>query len=161
MKYRIINEEVEFDTIGDVIDWCIDDDYHEDDDEFEDWVDEKYDTYYINGYSYSPYEIINAIDDSCISELINEYCETMNDDDRERAEDELERADIGDTVEIQGYEVEVVGKDDDLNTGDFDGDEIGYLRERLMEDKANKNIEEEKQNKTEDDLMKMFQVIGG
>ena len=160
MKYQLVEDEDEiFDTIEDAVNYCITDEWHEDDYAFDEWVNENYEGVTINGYDYTAYEIICAVNDDNYSELKNEYCEECNEEDRNEAIRDLERASVGDEIEIQGYNIRVI--EDDYNTGDFDGDgeNIEAIRVRIETAKAQIEVEVQEQKKTEDDLMKLIQVI--
>ena len=64
MKYQIVEDEDEiFETIEDAVDYCISDEWHEDDDAFDEWVNDHNEGTEINGYCYSAYEIISTVDD--------------------------------------------------------------------------------------------------
>ena len=160
MRYQIVEDEDEvFDSISDVVDWCIVDDWHSDDDYFEDWVNDNYSGTRINGYDYSAYDIIANVDDGNWTELKDQYCEVCNDEDRDNATRELERAEPGDEIEIQGYNVRVIADDDE--TEDYDGDAlIESVRARIEVEKQIVVEVTEEEKKTEDDIMKLIQVIG-
>ena len=161
MKYQIVEDEDEiFETIEDAVDYCISDEWHEDDDAFGEWVNDHYEGVEINGYYYSAYEIIGAIDDDNWRELKDMYCEECNERDREEAIGDLQGACVGDEIEIQGYTVRVI--DDDYSTGDLDGDgeDIESIRVRIETEKAQIEVEIQEEKKREDDLLKLIQVIG-
>ena len=159
MRYRVEvygEEEPIFDTIDEVLEYCIKDDYHEDDDYFEEWVNDCYDRVTINGSTYYPYDILRELDYSNLDDLKEQYCENENENDESNARWELGRANVGDEVYVQGYCVHVI---DDAPAGDFDGDDaLEILRSRLEEiEKYNKQLNEE-EKKDEQDLL---QIIGG
>lgn len=157
MKYKIVDTNEVFDDIDDVIEACIEDDYHEDDDYFEEWLDEIYDGVTICGTHYSPYEILSNAGDGNLYDAQRDFCESQNESDRENADWELRHAHVGDTVYVQRYEVEVIDKEteeDDEDITDFD---IENLR-RIVNEQSVEN-EEEKEN--ENDIMSLFQHIGG
>ena len=157
MKYRVVETDDVFDSIDDVLGYCIDESYHEDDDYFEEWLNEMYNGVEICGTYYSAYDILSNADDGNLHDALNDFCESQNESDWENADWELRRAKSGDTVYVQAYEVEVI----DDESGDYDGDDeefdIENLR-RIVEEKAVEN-EEEKEN--EKDIMSLFQHIGG
>lgn len=166
MKYLIIDDDEIKDDIEDVLNYCIEDDYHEDDDYFEEWVNDRYSSVEINGVDYYPYEIISNANDGNYRDLVNDFCEAMNDDDWSNAEYELEHAGVGNKVHIQRYTVEVIEDED------YDGDEhfdtvcaeemskIDNVRERINNEKKLKIEQTIESEKEEKDLMKMFQIVG-
>ena len=159
MKFKV-DDEIFYD-IRDVLDYCISEDYHEDDDEFEEYVNERYGYITINGEEYYAYDILDEMDSSNKYELLREYCESQNDNDIEEAEYELDRADPGDEVYIQCYTVEVLEDDTESEeSGDYDGDNIENVRKFIEEQNILKQSAAAAEKKTEDDMMKMFQVIG-
>lgn len=104
--YRIDDEE--FEDIDSVLDYCIDeDDYRTDDEDFEEWVNNKYDGQTINGYTYSAYEIICAMNDDNEVELKDQFCEERYEDDRHDYRLDLENAEDDDWVNVRGYDVHV------------------------------------------------------
>jgi hypothetical protein len=175
MSYKVINyyDEVSYyDDMDDAIMACLDDEYHWDDDYFEDWINDKYDYIDICGTTYYPYDILVAFDDNTMSDAKREYCESENDNDFENAKYELRNADIGRMINVQDCQIEVVADDEEEeeeeDTGDYDGDDQTYddrmidtiekLREKLKQTEAQK-LEEEKNS--EKDIMQMLQVVGG
>ena len=162
MKYKIEENDEVFDTIDEAIDYCIDEDWHWDDDYFEEWVNDTEDHVTINGNTYYPYDILEHCDDDNLTDLHRAYCESCNSDDADEARRELERSEPGDQVECQGYIIRVLEDYEYEETGDMDGDEaLETLRKRLQEIEA-ANIEtQENEKKTENDLLNMFQIVGG
>ena len=105
--YRI--DEQEFEDVDSVLDYCLDeDDYRDDDDDFEEWVNNKHDGATINGYDYSAYEIIRAMNDDNEWELKNQFCEERYEDDRNDYRYDLENAEDGDWITVHDYDVHVV-----------------------------------------------------
>ena len=150
MKYFIVDDEELLDTVDEVLDYCIDEDYYRDDDDFDEWVNDQYDGVEINGYEYSAYDIISSLDDNNWSELKDRFCEERNENDRCNARYDLSEGEMGDEIEIQSYTVRLV--DDDYESGDYDGDEEteAYLDEQ--KEKEDKEIEQ--------GIMNIIQVIG-
>ena len=160
MKYNVDGEV--FDNIDDVIEYCIDDDYHQDDDYFQEWVNEGWNGVYIAGYEYSAYDIISNADDGCVTSLLEDFCQAMNENDESDARYELDRANIGDTVYCQAYTIHVIEDDDKEETGDYDGDDaLEMTRLFIEEQKILKNEALKRENKEEEDFMNIFQKIGG
>ena len=159
MKYRVEETDEVYDNIDDVIDACIDEDWHWDDDYFPEWVDENEDHVTINGETYYAYQILSELDDDNLNNLHHDYCEQMNEEDADEARRQLMNASEGDRIEIQNYVVSVV--EDDEETGDTDGDgSLDYLRERIQREIELANSEKAEEKKTENDLMNMFQIVG-
>jgi len=146
-----------FDDIDDVLDYCIEDDYHEDDDgAFKDWVNNEYSGVSINGEYYEAYDIVEALNSYDLDNLREQYCDEMNDSDKGEARWALEHASDGDYVYVQSYTVHVYND----NSGDYDGDEeLENLRERLSQDNVAKIEKEKEEKKNENDIMNILQVI--
>lgn len=161
MKYQIVEDEDEiFETIEDAVDYCISDEWHEDDDAFDEWMNDHFQGVEINGYYYSAYDIVGAMNDDNWGDLKTMYCEDCNEEDREEAIRDLYRASIGDEIEVQGYNIRVI--DDDYSTGDVDGDgeDIESIRVRIETEKAQIEVEIQEEKKREDDLLKLIQIVG-
>lgn len=145
-----------FNTIDEVLDYCIKDDYHEEDDYFEEWINDCYNSVTINGTTYYPYDILRELDCYALDDLRDRYCEGENENDRDDGRYELSHADVGDEIYIQGYTVYVVG---DVVTRDCDGDNaLTVLRARLEEIETARKQLDESNKKEEQDIL---QVIGG
>ena len=119
MQYRILENDVVLNTIDQVIDYCIEEDYHDEDDYgFEEWVNDQYGYISIGDKRYYAYDILQTFEDSDL--VIEEYQEYCNDDDENEARFALRNADTGEEIHIQRYTVRV--EDDD--NGDTDGDQV-------------------------------------
>ena len=175
MKYKVLEDDIIFDTYEEAIEHCIDEEWHRDDDYFEEWVNDRYDTVNICGTTYYPYDILDHFDDGNMDDALQEFMEYENEGDAENARYELRNADVGDHVEVQAYTVEVI-EDNDVeepeNNYEFniDGDTysatdhediLEMTRIYIEEQNLLAEMKKEKEKKDEDDLMKMFQVIGG
>lgn len=154
MKYKIVENDEIFDNINDVIDACIDEEYHEDDEYFEEWLNDMYSGVEIGNVYYSAYDILDNAGDGNMYDMQRDFCESQNESDEENARWELNRAKGGETIYIQAYTVEVIDEDE---TGDFDGDEpfdVASLRRAVEEQNA-------RLSEDEIDVMSLFQRIGG
>ena len=155
MQYKV-NDEY-FDNVDEALDYCIDETYHWDDDDFEDWVNDTEDSVTINGCTYYPYTILEALDTSELEDLHEQFCDQRNREDQDEARWELRNAHVGDEVELQAYTIYVV-EDDEEDCSDTDGDmTLDELKQRLEEAKRQR----EEELKEEDKVMSMFQIIGG
>lgn len=158
MRYKVETYDGDeiYDTIEEVLDYCIKDDYHSDDDYFEEWVNECYDNVTINGTTYYPYDILRELDYGELDELKDRYCQSENENDRDNGRYELSHADVGDEIYVQGYTVYVI---DDIPAGDYDSDDaLEILRSRLEEIENIRKQQDESNKKDEQDIL---QVIGG
>ena len=126
MKYQIVEEEEIFETIEEAVDYCISEEWHEDDDSFADWVNDNYESVDINGYYYSAYDIISSMNDDNWGDLKDIYCEECNERDREEAIRNLLRASVEDEIEVHGYNIRVIEDNDE--TEDFDENENDLLK---------------------------------
>lgn len=148
MKY-IVDDET-FEEVDDVIDFCMDADYHWDDDGFEEWVNELESPVQLFGCTYYVYDILRELDDAQLNELRTEYCEEANRTDEDEARHELYRASDGDVIWVQGYRVECVEEELE-DTGDTDGDEVLIALRMKLEQQA-----KEKETKTDDGVMQII-----
>ena len=161
-KYYVEDDDRVFDDIDEVINHCIDEDYHKDDDYFEEWVNDRYEYIEIYGERYWAYDILNSMADGELESLNDDYCEDQNENDRDNARYELRNADTGATIYIQNYTIKVIWEEDE----DEDGDDvivcnsIEELRAKLKEEEKLKVDQAIEIHKTETDLMKMFQIVG-
>ena len=158
MKYYVKESEETFDDIDEVLDACIDEYYHEDDDYFEEWVNDVYPMITVGPYEYSPYEVLDAMND--LDGIKNDFMESQNENDRDNAYWELEHGNVGDEIYIQAYTIEII----DEESGDYDGDEdVDYVemtRRYYDEQSSLLKYQEEEEKKTEKDMMDLFQRIG-
>lgn len=159
MRYLV--NETYYDDIDEVINACIEDDYHEDDEYFEKWLNDECGYITIAGQTFYAYDILNSMNDYLFDEERDEFCERMNDDDREDARYELLHAKPGTTVYIHHSEVLCLEDEEE------DDDDENYNREESLE-AARTFVKEQKlladakaaeEKVEEDDIMKMFQVI--
>ena len=162
MKYRVLETDEVFDDIDDVLDFCIEDDYHEDDNyEFEDWVCKMYDGVTIAGTYYSAYTILENAEDGLLDNLLRDYCESANDSDYENGEYELKNAYAGEKIDVQAYTIRVEDDDED-EAGDYDGDfSIETLRQSIEAQKNAYNTTSIEEKENEKDIMSLFQRVGG
>lgn len=158
-KVNTGEEEEVFESIDEVIEYCIDDEWHTDDDYFHEWLDNNYDGVEINGVYYCAYDIVSQAEDSNWNDLLNIFCEEMNENDKNEARMQLEQADNGEVIYIQGYSVTVCDEDDNKQPyEDFEPETIEQLRERL---KIQKELEVEEKEKLSQESMDLLQMIGG
>lgn len=159
MRYLV--NETYYDDIDDVINACIEDDYHEEDECFEEWLNDEYGYITIAGQTFHAYDILDSMNDYLLEEERDEFCERMNDNDREDALYDLRHAKPGDTVYIHRSEVSCIEDEEE------DDDDENYNREESLE-AVRIFVEEQKlladakaaeEKAEEDDIMKMFQVI--
>lgn len=157
-KYRI-GDRV-FDDINNVFNYCIEDNYHKDDDYFEEWLNESYSSVTIAGCTFYPYDILRQCDYYTFEQELDHYCEQQNEDDIERARYELEHADAGDEVEIQNQTVEIiiVPDEEDEEVEEIHVDTIEELRIRLEQ---NRMIKEEAVKEAKKNEFDLLQIIGG
>ena len=166
MYYKIDGEDEIFTDIDSVIEHCIDSDYHWDDDYFEEWVNDCYDYFEIRGVRFQAYDILSNMDEYLLDDLHREYCQAENENDECEARYELENADAGDEIYIQGQIVKCFEA-----TGDYDGDKelrdgkqissnaIENVKAYLAEQKEQETKYAAAEKEKEDELLKMFQVI--
>ena len=153
MIYKV-NDET-FDNIDDVIEYCIEPDYHRDDDYFKEWVDEEYGSIDIGGKTYYAYDILRD-DDYNYSDVLDAYCECENDNDEGNARYALRNASDGEEVYIQAYTVKC------YESGDYDGDgefALQSLKASLLAQQAMAHAQAVVEKEKEKELMDMFQVI--
>ena len=158
MRYKV-NDKI-FDSIDDVIDYCIEEDYHDaTEDYFEIWVNDNYDTIYIANQRYRPYDILENFGDLDI--VIDDYQYSMNEDDKYNAKYELERADPGDEIDCQRYTI-LVCEDEDANENEYVDStaSIEELRKYYDDRRVAENLADEEDKKVETDMMSLFQHIG-
>lgn len=164
MRYRVIENNEIYDDVDEAIEQCIEEDWHKDDDYFEEWVNDRYDYIDINGERYMPYDILDNMDQSNLDELRDEYCEYENENDWDNARYELNHGRIGEVVTVHDKTIEII-EDEDENE-DEDYNENGYLetvedvRERLKQENEFKVEQTIQTEKDEKDLMSMFQIVG-
>ena len=159
MLYTIRETEYKSNCIENILDRCIEEDYHEDDDDdFRYWVNDCYDSVSVAGYDYSAYDVLAAFED--LGDLLETYKEECNDSDRENGEYELSRANDGDIVYIQRYTV--LCEDEDEDAGDTDGDaNIEFFREKMARDKIVAEQEQILDEQRQQTYLDLFQTIGG
>ena len=164
MKYRVIEDDEIYDDVDEAIRQCIEEDWHRDDDYFEDWVNDRYSSVEINGEWYNPYDILDNMDQGNLDDLRDEYCESENENDWDNARYEIEHGRIGDLITVHNHTIEILDDEDLEEVSDYDRDEhletIEDVRARLKQEnefKVEQTIQTEKEEK---DLMNMFQIVG-
>lgn len=158
MRYKV--DDKYFDEYEEAIDYCIEERWHEDDDYFKEWVNDTYGSIEINGDWYSAYDILDNMDSSNLDSLLDDFCERMNEDDKDEARYELKRADVGEEIYVHNSTIIVVDDEEDCD-GDKAIASIENLRNFIEEQKILKEIAENEEKKNEDDFMSLFQVISG
>ena len=169
MRYRF--DDYTYTDIDELFEDIIDGSYHEDDDYFEEWVNDNYGGLEIEGHTFTAYQILYDSNEDYVIDRIKEiYCEEADNNDKADARYDLEHANIGDEVWIQGQKVCVIGDEDEEEEGDEAFDEVA--RKSLMEEALNnaresikklhlKQLETENADKkNEDEMMSLFQVVG-
>ena len=157
MRYKVLEDDRIFDDIDDVLEHCIDYEYHWDDDYFEEWVNENWGYITINGYDYYAYDVLDRAGD--LNSVRDDYCERCYDDDRDEAEHSLRRAEIGETIDIQAYTVEILDDEYEVDVEEEPTNKVEEVRWYLEEQKMLEDSAAEEAKKTEENLMKLFQVI--
>lgn len=155
MIFRVNDYDWTMDTIDEVIDWCIMSDYHEDEDEFKEYINEIYCDQQIEiaGHIYYAFDALKSNQHE-YDRLMQEYCEEQNNYDAEEARYELERADNGEVVYIQGYKVTCIDE-----SGDYDGDEDVQSEEKIDPVKVVKETLEMQKIKEEKDFSDLVQIL--
>jgi len=158
MRYLV--NETYYDDIDDVINACIEDDYHEDDECFEEWLNDEYGYITIAGQTFHAYDILDSMNDYLLEEERDEFCERMNDNDREDAMYDLRHAKPGDTVYIHRSEVSCVEDEEDDDDENYNREEsLEAVRTFVEEQKLLADAKAAEEKVEEDDIMRMFQVI--
>ena len=140
-----------FQDIDSVLNYCIEDDYHEDDMDFEEWVNDMYGSIDICGDTYYAYDILDHASDGNITYAKERFCEERNGNDREEAEYELRHAVPGDDIEVQRYVVHV-WEDQEEDDDEVNIEAINECRQRLEQERNSTSVED-------DEFMKLF--MGG
>ena len=155
MIYRVNDYDWTMDTIDEVIDWCITSDYHEDEDEFKEYINEIYCDQQIEiaGNTYYAFDVLKGNQQE-YDRLMQEYCEEQNNYDAEEARYELDRADNGEVVYIHGYKVTCIDE-----SGDDDGDEDVQREEKIDPVKVVKEALEMQKVKEEKDFSDLVQIL--
>jgi len=167
MRYEW-NDEI-YDSIDNVLDAVISDDYHEDDEYFEEWVNDNYDGTSIYGEWFSAYRIVYNCNESLYGDLLSNYEEEMNDEDRDNARYELENSGPGETVYCQGECIRVIAEDEEQTDNDDDNDDeikrrvcanLDEVRQFINDQKYLEQQAAERSKQEEDDVLELFQVVG-
>ena len=158
MRYKVMEDDRIVDDIDDVLEHCIDYEYHWDDDYFEEWVNENWGYITIDGYDYYAYDILDKAGD--LDSVRDDYCDRCYDDDRDEAEHSLRRAEIGETIDIQAYTVEILDDEYEVDAEEEEPtNKVEEVRWYLEEQKMLEDSAAEEAKKREENLMKLFQVI--
>ena len=161
MRYLVIEDDETYDDIDEAIEACIEEEWHRDDDYFEDWVNNRYDSVDINGERYMPYDILDNMDQGNLEDLRDEYCESENENDWDNARYEIEHNRVGATVIVHNKTIEILSdEEEDEEDEPVYVEDIEDVRARLKQQnefKVEQTIQNEKEEK---DLMSMFQIVG-
>lgn len=155
MKYWIVDNDERFDDVDDVLDRVIYEDYYDDDEAMSEWIDDVYEEGHvtIGGVTFSPSEIVKACDDTLWRELTSEYQESQVANDKDYYYSEVDRMNDGDSVCINGFDIECFEEEDEEDNND---DEAKSFPFDLEEEDEEPDEEEEIVIKT---LMDYFQTI--
>ena len=157
MRYRV--DDNIFNDIESVLDYCIQDDYYADDDYFSEWVNDLYGSIEIAGDTYYAYDILDNAGDGNMAYLRDQYCENMNDNDQDDAYRALRNAEPGEEIECQNYVIHVLEDEDEDEVNEDKPSSIEQVRRFIEEQNLLKQKMEEDDQKNQDDIMNLFQVI--
>ena len=163
MRYKV-NGEI-FDDPEDAVECCISEDYHKNDDYFEEWVNDNWGSIEIAGYTYYAYDILDKAGD--LYSFLDDFCESMNEADRDDAIYELTHSDEGDEVYCQGDIIECIKDEYDDDEYDDEDYEVKFAQPNALErlriaiEQAQAECESAaaEEKRADDDMLKMFQVI--
>lgn len=147
------NPDQRYDDIEDVLDYCVNSEYYEDDtDSFEEYLNCD-GSIEVCGYSFLPSEILYECNHDAYQRELTTWAEEQVEYGRENERYELEHADSGDRVWVCNYEVYVMD-----DGGDTDGDEslediVAALEEKLSQKKLDEEEEIKTEKKTENDFL--------
>ena len=160
MRYHVRDTDMDFDNYEDAVDYCISDDYHWDDDwSFKDYINDSYGSIEIGGRTYYAYDIVEAFDDSMLDDLRSSWCENENENDKDEAIYDLRNAVAGDVIECQAYYIEVI--EDEEEDEDINDDCIEATRRYYDEQTVLAKQNEITEKRMENDMISLFQTIGG
>lgn len=161
MQFHVLNTDYITTDIDEVIDYCISEDFHADDEDcFENWVNDTCDGTEIAGVNYSPYEILERFDN--LSDVIDSYCQYANEEDADNARYELRHADIGERIYIQAYEVICEEEEPEEEEEFYGGDDrsLEALREVVACEQLALETERRLDEENKNDYLSLFQTIG-
>lgn len=158
MKYWIVDNNERFDDVNDVLNHIIYEDYYDDEEAISEWIDDVYSDSHvtIGGVSFSPSEIVKACDDILWSELTSQYQECQVESDQDYYYSEVDHMGDGDSVRINGFDIECFEEEDEEEDEDDNDDEDKAFPFDLEEENEETDEEEEIVIKT---LMDYFQTI--
>lgn len=155
MYYRINEDDREFESAEDVVDYLVTSEYYTDDEEgFNEYLDEEgYIT--VAGYDFLPSDILyNENRDAYMHEL-EEWAEAQAETARENFTYELERLNNGESTWVNGYTV--TAYEDSETEGDTDVDEelisIAELEIQLQQRREEEARQHKEQEKSANDFL--------
>lgn len=157
MYYKLDGNEERFDSVDDVLDYCVDiEHFTEDTESFDSWLDESEGEICVRGWSFAASAILYEMNhDAYVQELAewaNDEVESYKNDYRPDVENLVPG---GDPVYLCGYTIRAFDDDEDEDedeeeaADDDNAERLKSLEEKLASEKAEQAELEEQQAKTE------------
>ena len=97
--------DIQFDNINDLLQYVFDSEWYYDVVDVDDYIDEHYEAYTIEGKTYSASEILYNTDSDAYYDLKQSLAETKASEDASLFKDQLLHMNDGDSIEINDYEI--------------------------------------------------------
>ena len=157
MYYKLDGNEERFDSVDDVLDYCVDvQHFTQDTESFDSWLDESVGTIWIGDWSFSASAVLYRMDDDAYAQELAEWANNEVENYRNDYRPDIEHLVPGDPpVYLCGYAVRAFDDDedeDDENEETVDEDNAERLKnlaEKLASEKAEQAELEKQQAKTE------------
>ena len=156
MYYQFDDDDRRFESIADILDYCVTVDYYMDDaDGFDEWIEESEGTVEICGREFSPAEIFRSMDNYGYEQELQYWAEQQVDTNKSDYRYELEQMTPGDHIIVCNYTIYAYADEEDEDT---DGDDLVAATLELLKQKLDKQKEDEarelaEQSKVDNDFL--------
>ena len=163
MYYLVDNDEdIRFDDVSDVLDYCVNSEYYEDDaDSFNDWLDQE-GTIEVSGYEFNPSEVLHDMNYDGYRRELRCWAEDRAESEREDAVYDLEHTAPGGECWICGYRVYVYDDNEEEDEEDNSEHEhifdFARLEEKLQQQKQEELNVSREEEKTADDFLSVLGI---
>ena len=160
MYYLIDNDEnLRYDDIEDVLDYCVTSEYYENDTEgFEEYLNEE-GTVEVAGYEFEPSEILRELNYDGYQRELQYWAENQIEFGKENFEYDLRHTDPGEFAYIANYKVYVYADSEDEEEDEEDNPDMTALKEKLLQNKQEEEEIYHQEEKTGNDFMSLLQII--
>lgn len=154
MYYLIDNDEdLKYYDISDVLDYCVTQEYFEEDtDSFCDYLNQD-GNIDVSGYEFEPSDILYTMNSDAYYQELRYWAENQVESSKGDYEYELERALPGSSVYVCGYQVYVYEDENESDEEELSSEDYSKLEEKIARQKQDETRIKKEAEKTENDFL--------